>query len=173
MDTTKADAHAIRTALLDDPALAQHAAVMSHSAPRPGAGLHLAVMTGPYLERVVNGTKTVESRFHRIRSAPLDTVAAGDLVAFKPSGDPVTHIAGVRRAIFLDMTRTPLEEVRLTWQDRIADSTDEFWAARENARWVSLVELDWVKAMAPVKLQKRDRRGWITYGPCCPAVSLF
>src|SRR5688500_9529406 len=98
MDATTADAHAIRMALLDDPKLDRHAAVMSHVASGPGAGLHLAVMTGPYLARIVDGTKPVESRFHRVRSAPLDTVAAGDLVTFKPSGDAVSHVASVRRA---------------------------------------------------------------------------
>lgn len=130
-------------------------------------------MTGPYLDRIIDGTKTVESRFHKIRNAPLDTVSGGDLVVFKPAGHAAGHVAGVRRASYLDLAETPLEVVRSTWQDAIADTTDEFWSARAHARWVSLVEIDWVRSIPAVTLHKRDRRGWVTYGPCCTDGTLF
>ena len=170
---TTADGHVLRTALRSDPELASHPALTDHTSTQPGAGLHLAVMTGPYLNRIVDGTKTVESRFHRIRNAPLNRVSAGDLVVFKPSGLAVSHVARVCDATYIDVVHTPLEVVRATWQDRIADTTDRFWSARANARWVSLIEIDWVRQTPSVVLQKRDRRGWISYDPCCLGDALF
>ncbi|MEV6829274.1 hypothetical protein [Amycolatopsis sp. NPDC051102] len=122
---------------------------------------------------IIDGVKTVESRFHKVRSAPLNTVAAGDLVVFKPAGQPASHVAGVKRATYLDLSHTSLEQARSTWQERIADSSDKFWAARSDARWLSLVEIAWIREMTPTVLRKRDRRGWVTYGACCPIGRLF
>jgi hypothetical protein len=45
-------------------------------------GTHLAVMTGHYLERLLDGTKTIESRFTRHRVAPFERVADGDVIFF-------------------------------------------------------------------------------------------
>lgn len=42
------------------------------------AGLHLAVFVEPYLGYILEGKKTVESRFGMRRSAPYGQVAAGD-----------------------------------------------------------------------------------------------
>lgn len=173
MSSTSTDSHTLRMALQINPELGSHPVVQNHQSALAGERLHLAVMTGPYLDRIVDGSKTVESRFHRIRNAPLDTVSSGDLVAFKRSGHPVSHIAGVRDANFIDMTATPLESVRYDWQERIGDTTDEFWRARANARWASLIEIDWIRLVSPIELLKRDRRGWVTYGPCCPVDALF
>jgi hypothetical protein len=51
---------------------------------RPGT--HLAVMTGPYLDRLLDGTKTIESRFTRHRIAPFGQVHSGDVcMCRKPS----------------------------------------------------------------------------------------
>jgi hypothetical protein len=171
--TTMADSHALRVALGSVPGLASHPAVTDHANAQPGGSLHLAVMTGPYLKLIVEGVKTVESRFHKVRSAPLNTVTAGDLVVFKPAGQPVSHVASVERATYLDLSHTSLDRVRSAWQERIADSSDSFWTARADARWLSLVEIAWVVDMPALTLRKRDRRGWVTYGACCPTDYLF
>jgi hypothetical protein len=167
------DSHTIRVRLQSVPEVASHPAVVNHASMNAGMGLHLAVMTGPYLDRIIAGTKTVESRFHKIRSAPLNTVGGGDLVVFKPSGRAVSHVAGVSNAIYIDLASTPLNVVRRQWQDKIGDTADEFWSARAQARWVSLIEIDWIKSIPPIVLEKRDRRAWITYTACCPGDTLF
>lgn len=171
--TTQADGHTLRLALGSIPGLATHLAVTDHVSTKPVSRLHLAVMAGPYLDRIIDGSKTVESRFHRIRSAPLYTVTPGDLVVFKPAGRAASHVAAVGATIYVDLVTTPLDVVRSMWQERIADKTDDFWSARADARWVSLIEIDWVRAIPAVPLQKRDRRGWVSYDPCCSSVTLF
>lgn len=57
------------------------------------AGLHLPVMTRPFLHLMLTGAKSVESRISRVRCAPWRALAPGDLIALKPSGRPVTAVA--------------------------------------------------------------------------------
>jgi len=50
---------------------------------------HLAVFTEPYLSLLLQGKKTVESRWMRNKIAPYGKVHSGDLVYVKKSGGPV------------------------------------------------------------------------------------
>src|SRR2546423_2885042 len=53
---------------------------------------HLAVLTMPYLEKIVAGQKTIESRFSRVRMPPFNKVGPGDVVFLKEVGGPVHAI---------------------------------------------------------------------------------
>jgi len=126
-------------------------------------GLHLAVMTGPYLELIRTGTKTVESRFHRQRRSPLFTAESGDVVVFRQSGKPADVAAVLDAAVYLDLCEHDIGTVRSTWAGRIGCDDDDFWRARADARWASLLTLGALVSFAPVTLHKRDRQGWVTY----------
>ena len=168
--TAAVDAHQLRSHLLselrrdvafdDDPVF--------RCVQRVANQLHLAVMTGPYLDMILSGIKTVESRFHRTRQAPLFSVSAGDVLAFKRSGGAVEAVARVDSADYLDLEKIPIADVRTRWQERLGALDDDFWAERAVARWVSLFELVDVRRVAPLRLTKRDRRPWVVYdGSCC------
>ena len=169
-DRTATDAHQLREHVRaevgrDEPLRSCPALTCNSGA--TSAHLHLAVMTGPYLELVLSGDKTIESRFHRVRQAPLFTAAAGDIVVFKQSGGPVSALAVLSAVQFLDVEQTPLGEIRRRFQCDLAATSDEFWAARTRARWVSLLTLSSVRELAPLRLHKRDRRAWVRYGTTC------
>ena len=48
--------------------------------------VHLAVFSEPYLSFVLDGVKTVESRFSRVRCAPFQQIRSGDIILVKQSG---------------------------------------------------------------------------------------
>ena len=50
---------------------------------------HLAILAPGWIEPILDGTKTIESRFTKVRCAPYGKVHAGDLVYMKESGGPV------------------------------------------------------------------------------------
>jgi hypothetical protein len=124
-------------------------------------------MTGPFLDLVLSGAKVIESRFHRVRRPPLFAAAPGDVIAFKQSSGPVRGMATVSRVEFLDLERISLELVRSRYEEELAATTDEFWAARSRSRWVSLLSLSSVRGVTPVSISKRDRQGWVRYPPYC------
>src|SRR5688572_23664147 len=51
--------------------------------------LHLAVFVEPYLSYILDGSKTVESRFSTRPIAPHGRVHEGDVILMKPSGKPI------------------------------------------------------------------------------------
>ena len=62
--------------------------------------LHLAILVEPYLQFILEGRKTVESRFSVRRGAPYGTVQRGDVVVLKRSGGPVVGLAQVAHVWF-------------------------------------------------------------------------
>jgi len=73
------------------------------------ARLHLAVFVEPYLQYVLDGKKTVESRFGIHRRPPFGHVSEGDILLLKRSGGPVTGVCLVARFGFMSWTRSPGE----------------------------------------------------------------
>lgn len=54
------------------------------------------------LRDILNGTKTIESRWYVNRISPWDKINKGDVVYFKESGSPITAKANVSKIIQLD-----------------------------------------------------------------------
>src|SRR6266851_3253177 len=124
-------------------------------------GTHLAVMTGQYLDRLLDGTKTIESRFTRHRVAPFQRVASGDVIFFKQAAGPITAVGLAGTVHHLDLGMVPLQQLADQYGAAIAPADASFWADRAAARYATLVTMLDVIRTAPVPVQKRDRRGWV------------
>ena len=126
-------------------------------------GIHLGVFVEPFLEAILDGRKTVESRFGVHRSAPFDRIQAGDLILLKRSGGPVVGIAVAGEASFYELDAEKLEGIRDRYASQIYAEDDAFWEARADKRFATLIEIDDVTKIETVTVEKRDRRGWVTY----------
>lgn len=127
------------------------------------AGIHLGVFVEPFLEAILDGRKTVESRFGVHRCAPFDRVQAGDLILLKRSGGPVVGIAVAGEASYYELNAELLEDIRDRYAAQIFAEDDAFWEARADKRFATLIEIDHVTKIETVSVEKRDRRGWVTY----------
>jgi ASC-1-like (ASCH) protein len=58
---------------------------------------HIAIMKKEWglIPKILNGQKTIESRWYKTKIAPWDKIHKGDLIYFKDSGSPVTARAKV------------------------------------------------------------------------------
>ncbi len=128
--------------------------------PSSQVGIHLAIFAEPFLSKVLSGEKTIESRFSRNRCAPYGEIFDGDVILMKEVAGPIRGLALARRSWFCDLTIEPIERVRIEFGAGIG-AADDFWAAREDALYATLIELDEPTAIAPVACDKRDRRGWV------------
>lgn len=65
---------------------------------------HIAILSKKkdLLRRIISGEKTIESRWYTSRKTPFRSIAEGDTVYFKDSGEPVTVKARVSKAMFFD-----------------------------------------------------------------------
>jgi hypothetical protein len=127
-------------------------------------GIHLAVFAEPFLSLVLDGSKTVESRFSRVRCAPFELVSDGDIILLKRVGGPICGIVLARRAWFYELDKKALASIRKTYSSTIC-ADDEFWRRRRDACYATLIELAEPTAIPATACAKRDRRGWVPLRP--------
>lgn len=126
-------------------------------------GVHLAVFVEPYLGAILEGRKTIESRFALHRCAPYGTVEAGDVILLKRSGGPVVAVARAGRPDFFQLRPGDLEQIRLEHAKELFALDDEFWECRSEKRYATLIGLEDTLRVADMAVDKRDRRGWVSY----------
>jgi hypothetical protein len=112
------------------------------------ASLHLAVLTEPFLSLLVNGTKTIESRFSRVRCAPYGCLARGDVIAVKRAGGPVLGAFIAGPVTSHQLTAARVAELRGRFAAQLCASDDDFW-------------VEHVRRLPEVTFPKKDRRGWV------------
>ncbi len=129
-------------------------------APRE-AGVHLAVFVEPFLKLVLEGRKTVESRFSLTRRAPFNQVQAGDVVLLKRSGGPIVGVCRVAQAWFYVLDPKSWKHVREEFAQRLCAEDPAFWSTRSCAKYATLLRIENVRALPPFTISKKDRRGWL------------
>jgi hypothetical protein len=132
-------------------------------APEITAGVHLAIFVEPYLTAVLQGRKTIESRFGVHRRPPYLCVHSDDFILLKQSGGPVVGLALARSAEFYQLSPTVLADIRARFAYQLFALDDEFWESRAGKQYATLIELEDPVEIDPLPIIKRDRQGWVTY----------
>jgi len=124
----------------------------------PGIGLHIACMVEPFLGYILEGRKTIESRFSKPLIPPYQRVAIGDVVLLKAG--PI--VASFRAASVEFIELNDYELARLIKNHSTAICADEeFWRTRADKRYATLLGISDVRKLTPLKVDKQDRRGWM------------
>jgi hypothetical protein len=122
---------------------------------------HIAVMREPYLSYVLAGRKSIESRFTRVQAPPYGRVRADDVLLLKQVAGPVTALATVVAADFYVLDPPTFQRLRDRFAAALCASDPQFWDERRDARFATLLRLGEVLPIAPLAVDKRDRRGWV------------
>lgn len=125
------------------------------------ASLHLAIFVEPYLQYILEGMKTIESRFSVKRSVPYNAIDKGDIIVMKKSGGPVLGICYVSEAWFYKLNRHSWHTLKKEYKKALCAHEPEFWNSRKNAAFATLIKIDKVKSISPLMCNKKDRRGWV------------
>jgi hypothetical protein len=133
--------------------------------PQAASALHLAVCVEPYLQYILEGKKTVESRFSTRRFAPYHHVGRGDVVLLKQSSGPVVGICLVTHVWFYELNPQSWQELRSQFAQALCASDPAFWQEREQAAYATLMRVREVQTIPPLQFSKRDRRGWVVLQP--------
>lgn len=130
-------------------------------APDLSVGVHLAVLVEPYLSRIMDGTKTIESRWSMNRCAPFGVVAPGDAILLKRSGGPIVGFALALKVA--SGTVRPRGAARIVADCGPALGVEHGFAEHvKDKRYVTLITLapPWPLRAENVACGKRDRAGW-------------
>jgi len=123
-------------------------------------GIHLAIVLEPYLEFILDGSKSVESRFSRNGCAPFGRVTAGDIVLLKRSSGPVVGLCTVSDVWDYRLTASTLLEIKDRFGPAICPQHG-FWEDRRDAAFATLMRIEGARPLPDLAVPKRDRRGWV------------
>lgn len=126
----------------------------------PSFSIHLGVFIEPFLQYILDGRKTMETRFSVVRCAPFERVDEGDVVLLKKSGGAIVGLCQIRSARFYKLEKDSWDEIKTFARDICAEDL-EFWEHRKKASFASLMRIHNVKTIPPIIVNKRDRRGWV------------
>jgi hypothetical protein len=124
-------------------------------------GLHLVVFAEPFLRFVLEGKKTVDSRFSTRRCAPYEVVHRGDVVLIKRSGGPIVAVAEVGQVWFYEIDKKALYHIKSRFGPLLCADDPGFWESKTKSCYATLMQLDRVQSITPVPCPKRDRRSWV------------
>lgn len=145
----------LRTATQSYPEWADYAALLDDE----NVGIHIAVMLEPFFSYLLDGKKTIESRFSKNAVAPYGKIAEGDLVFLKAG--PVAGVFRASKVESITLRGDALDRLRVAKAKAICAEDDDFWAARADKRYATLIGVTDVRALPPVTIPKRDMRGWV------------
>jgi hypothetical protein len=122
--------------------------------------IHLAIFIEPFLQFVLEGRKTIESRFSMNQCAPFNKVSKGDIVLIKKSGGPIVAACKISERWYYNLSADSWSEIKL-YKDSLCVHDPNFWKSKKKASYATLMKINHVKELAPLSIEKRDRRGWI------------
>lgn len=122
---------------------------------------HIAILDSrkPWLEMILSGKKTIESRWYKTRRAPWKRISKGDTVWFKKSGKPVSAKVKVQKALFFKLEETPSGEILKKYGNQIGMK-----AAPEEKKYCILIFLKDAKKVEPFNIDKKrygSANAWI------------
>ncbi len=136
---------------------------------------HLAIFTQPFLDLLLDGQKTIESRFAKVRCAPHGCIRKGDRVLCKVSGGPIIGEFTAGKVLsFTNMFDATLDEIAKHYSTQICSDVDpNFWEARKGKKYATLIFVESPRRLAtPQPFHKRDKRGWVVLNVATQTYSL-
>ena len=122
---------------------------------------HLVILKKPYLDAILAGRKTIESRFAITKRYEFERVLPGDRLFLKVSCGPVcatATVAAVKK--FENLTPSQILDIKRQYNQYIAGG-EEYWQSKANCRFGLLVWLKDAAPIEPVRIYKKDWRAWV------------
>jgi ASC-1-like (ASCH) protein len=122
---------------------------------------HLVILRKEYVEAILDGRKTIESRFTMNRRAYWKRILYGDRLFIKQSSGPVCATAEVMKLRYYEgLTAEKIGQIKKKYNHLISGE-DEYWQSKRDCRYGVLVWLGKVKPIKPVWIDKLDWRAWV------------
>lgn len=129
---------------------------------------HLAIMDKPTIEAILQGKKTIETRFSKNKIVPFGVVSSGDLVFIKPPGGDVIGQFRVKKVFsFEGLTPEDVEKIFQDYGEKISmgdqEVDEKYFKEKKDSLFGTLIFISASERLitSPVTLKKRDMRGWV------------
>lgn len=129
---------------------------------------HLAILKKDLhlLPKIIEGEKTIESRWYKAKKTPFNRIKEGDIVYFKESGDLVKAKVSVQKVIqYDDLTETKIFDLLQKYEKELSIIADEYINNVKDKKYGVLIFLDKVEQIKPFQIDKTgygNQASWIT-----------
>ena len=123
---------------------------------------HIAICQQPFFDMILCGKKTIESRWSTRKIPPYNRVQKGDMILLKETGKDVTAQATAREVMYYDLTPEIADEIRLKYGKEIGIDFFSDWQEKRQKRYCTLIWLENIKKINPIKVRRGNRSGWIS-----------
>lgn len=110
--------------------------------------IHVAILKPGYIEAILEGRKTIESRLTKTMQPPHGRILTGERLYLKASGGPfmATAIAGEIQS-FSDLDPDAVQKIRGNYDKQVCGN-DAYWEAKRDSKYATLIELTEVEPIA-------------------------
>jgi ASC-1-like (ASCH) protein len=128
--------------------------------------LHLAIFREPYLTSIMEGKKTIETRFAKRPCAPYQRISAGDIIVLKRASAGIVGICMAERVWFYRLDVQSFSLIKETYASAICPAGESFWDDLKQSAVATLILVGKVAEVRNVQFKKRNRRGWVVLKGC-------
>lgn len=108
---------------------------------------HVAILQPRYLDLILQGSKTVESRLTRRRLPPYGQIQQGDWIFFKQSSGPYAAWAVAGEVCFYHhLTARGVAQLKAQWNPLVRGD-DGYWQRKSDSRYATMITLQHVQAV--------------------------
>ncbi|HBA37109.1 MAG TPA: hypothetical protein DCY94_00160 [Firmicutes bacterium] len=122
--------------------------------------LHLGVFAEPYLTYMLEGKKTIESRFNKNRIVPYGKISKNDVVLVKKSSGPIVAYFTIKEVLFYDLMKSSIEEIKTKYGSKLCVGED-FWGKKKDSRYATIIIIDKLTKLTPFNINKKGMQTWI------------
>ncbi len=120
---------------------------------------HVAILKKQFLDKILAGRKSIESRWYKTKRSPWNRIKTGDIVYLKYSSGMVVAKASVSRVLQFEN----LNEQKISWiaekygkmMGIDGESIKEFVDRHKGRRYCILIFLDKVEKITPFRISKK------------------
>lgn len=123
--------------------------------------VHLAILYKEYLDLILEGKKTIEARFSRVKSPPFGRIKKSDKILLKETGGSIKGEAiATEVKYYEDLTPDRIMSIVNIYRKEL-QIKENFLKQKINSKYLTLIFLGNVRYITPYSINKKDRRAWI------------
>ena len=124
--------------------------------------IHLGVFIEPYLDLILKGKKTIESRFSINRCPPFQKALKDDIILLKRSGGPIVGVCQIAHVWSYTLDLQLWNEIKLVHSVALCIQDEKFWEQKQKSKFATLMKITNVTLLdVPIIITKKDKRGWV------------
>jgi len=122
--------------------------------------LHLGIFTEPYLTYMLEGKKTIESRFSKNKILPYNQISKDNIVIVKKSSGNVVAYFTIKEVLFFNLNETSIDEIKNKYSKQLCVD-ESFWLSKSNSNYATLIIIDKIVKLNPFHIDKKGMQIWV------------